>query len=46
VKRKGRNLDAKEAASWTREYFENLGLHRLRGTIRYPEQSFWQQEAA
>lgn len=46
VKRKGRQLRAGEAKAWTREYFENLGLHRLRGTIRYPEQSFWQQEAA
>ena len=22
---------------WTRDYFESLGLHRLRGTVRYPE---------
>jgi RNA-directed DNA polymerase len=42
VKRKGRNLKPGEARAWTREYFENLGLHRLRGTIRYPEQSFWE----
>jgi group II intron reverse transcriptase/maturase len=46
AKRKGRNLDAKEAATWSREYFENLGLYRLRGTVRYPEQPFWKQEAA
>jgi len=46
VKRKGRSLRAGEADGWTRDYFENLGLHRLRGTIRYPEQSFWQREAA
>ena len=46
VKRKGRQLRAGECTAWTRDYFENLGLHRLRGTIRYPEQSFWQQEAA
>jgi group II intron reverse transcriptase/maturase len=42
VKRKGRNLKPGEARAWTREYFESLGLHRLRGTIRYPEQSFWE----
>jgi RNA-directed DNA polymerase len=46
VKRKGRQLRAGEAKTWTREYFENLGLHRLRGTVRYPEQPFWKQEAA
>jgi len=46
VKRKGRNLRAGEAASWTREYFWQLGLHRLRGTVRYPAQPFWKQEAA
>jgi group II intron reverse transcriptase/maturase len=37
VKRKGRNLQPGEAERWTREYFHNLGLHRLRGTVRYPE---------
>jgi group II intron reverse transcriptase/maturase len=36
VKRKGRNLRAGEAGRWTREFFEALGLTRLRGTIRYP----------
>jgi RNA-directed DNA polymerase len=46
VKRKGRNLRAGEFKRWTPEYFWNLGLHRLRGTIRYPEQSFWQKEYA
>jgi hypothetical protein len=45
-KRKGRQLRAGEADRWTSEYFENLGLHRLRGTIRYPEQPFWNQGAA
>jgi group II intron reverse transcriptase/maturase len=44
-KRKGRQLCAGEAATWTREYFENLGLYRLRGTIRYPEQPFWKEAA-
>jgi len=37
VKRAGRNLDARVASMWTREYFWNHGLHRLRGTIKYPE---------
>lgn len=43
VKRKGRNLRPGEAPGWTREYFENLGLYRLRGTVRYPEQPFWKE---
>jgi RNA-directed DNA polymerase len=37
VKRKGRYLRPGEARPWTREYFEGFGLHRLRGTIKYPE---------
>jgi RNA-directed DNA polymerase len=37
VKRAGRNLDARKADTWTREYFESFGLYRLRGTVRYPE---------
>jgi len=41
VKRKGRNLKSAEAAKWTREYFWNLGLHRLRGTVKYPERPFF-----
>jgi RNA-directed DNA polymerase len=45
VKRKGRNLRPGEAERWTREYFWNLGLHRLRGTVRYPEQPFWKEAA-
>ena len=36
LKRAGRNLRAGRAPRWDREYFESLGLHRLRGTIRYP----------
>jgi group II intron reverse transcriptase/maturase len=36
VKRAGRNLDAKTASRWTREYFESFGLCRLRGTVRHP----------
>jgi RNA-directed DNA polymerase len=46
VKRKGRHLRAGEVGRWTRDYFHNLGLHRLRGTVRYPERPFWQQETA
>jgi RNA-directed DNA polymerase len=46
VKRKGRHLAPGEADSWNEDYFVGLGLHRLRGTIRYPEQPFWKQEAA
>ena len=45
VKRKGRNLRPGESEKWTREYFENLGLYRLRGTIRFPERPFWQRAA-
>jgi RNA-directed DNA polymerase len=36
-KRKHRHLRPAESQTWTREYFEALGLTRLRGTIRYPE---------
>lgn len=45
AQRKGRNLRAGEAETWTRDYFETLGLHRLRGTIQYPKQPFWQRGA-
>jgi RNA-directed DNA polymerase len=37
IKRRGRNLHAGQAKGWTREWLEGHGLHRLRGTIRYPE---------
>jgi group II intron reverse transcriptase/maturase len=46
IKRKGRNLREGDVERWSREYFWNLGLHRLRGTVRYPEQPFWNREAA
>ena len=37
-KRKGRHLRADEWKRWTADYFvEQHGLHRLRGTVRYPE---------
>lgn len=36
VRRKGRHLKAGEADRWTRDFFWGHGLHRLRGTVRYP----------
>ncbi len=42
VKRKGRHLKAGEADRWTRESFHDLGLIRLRGTVKYPETPFWE----
>jgi RNA-directed DNA polymerase len=45
VKRKGRHLRSGEAKRWTREYFHNLGLVRLRGTVAYPEQPFFKEAA-
>jgi len=35
--RHSRQLRASQAAQWTGDFFQALGLHRLRGTIRYPE---------
>jgi group II intron reverse transcriptase/maturase len=37
VKRKGRNLRPGEAQQWDSAFFHRLGLHRLRGTVQYPE---------
>ena len=38
VKRHGRNLHAGRAKTWTSDFFVNAhGLHRLRGTVKYPE---------
>jgi len=42
VKRQGRNLRPGEAGRLTRAFFHDLGLHRLRGTVRYPERPFWE----
>ena len=36
VRRKGRHLRAGEAEGWTRVFFQQHGLHPLRGTVRYP----------
>jgi RNA-directed DNA polymerase len=45
VKRKNRRLKPGELATWTRKYFWNLGLYRLRGTVQYPERPFFQATA-
>jgi RNA-directed DNA polymerase len=37
VKKRGRNLRAGQADQWTEQWFNGHGLHRLRGTIRYPK---------
>jgi len=38
MKRKGRHLKPGECRVWSEDFFvEHHGLHRLRGTIRYPE---------
>jgi RNA-directed DNA polymerase len=42
IQRHGRHLRPGDVADWTREYFEALGLHRLRGTIRYPGVPLWE----
>ncbi|MDE2138502.1 MAG: group II intron reverse transcriptase/maturase, partial [Gammaproteobacteria bacterium] len=44
-KRQGRHLRPGAATGWTHEYFERLGLYRLRGTIAYPGQPFWTRSA-
>jgi RNA-directed DNA polymerase len=36
VKRKGRSLKAGQTKQWTKDWLREQGLHRLRGTIRYP----------
>jgi RNA-directed DNA polymerase len=36
VKKRGRNLRAGQVMTWTEDWFNGHGLHRLRGTIRYP----------
>jgi RNA-directed DNA polymerase len=37
IKRAGRQLVAGAVEKWDRDYFISLGLHRLRGTVQYPE---------
>jgi RNA-directed DNA polymerase len=36
VTKRGCNLRAGQAMAWTDEWFNGQGLHRLRGTVRYP----------
>jgi len=36
IKKRGRNLRAGQAGQWTEDWFNGHGLHRLRGTVRYP----------
>ena len=36
VRRRGRNLKPGQVDQWTNDWFRDQGLHRLRGTIRYP----------
>lgn len=37
IKKRGRNLRAGQVDQWTEQWFNGHGLHRLRGTIRYPQ---------
>ena len=37
VKRAGRQLEPAAFEKWDRDYFCRFGLHRLRGTVKYPE---------
>ena len=37
IKKRGRNLHAGVADQWTEDWFNERGLYRLRGTIRYPK---------
>jgi RNA-directed DNA polymerase len=36
ARRHGRNLKPDQVEQWTNDWFKEQGLHRLRGTIRYP----------
>jgi RNA-directed DNA polymerase len=37
IKKRGRNLRARQASNWTPAWFRDQGLHELSGTIRYPK---------
>jgi RNA-directed DNA polymerase len=37
IKKRGRNLRAGQSQAWTEQWFNGHGLHRLRGTVRYPK---------
>ncbi|MGZ6098977.1 MAG: group II intron reverse transcriptase/maturase [Myxococcaceae bacterium] len=45
VRRHGRALRAGRAEAWTREWFWDLGLYRLRGTVRYPKPCMLHEKA-
>ena len=36
IRRQGRNLRPGQATQWWGDWFKTVGLHQLRGTIRYP----------
>jgi RNA-directed DNA polymerase len=36
LRRVGRNVRSRHLKMWTSEWFRDQGLHRLRGTVRYP----------
>ena len=36
IRRQGRNLRAGQVTRWTGDWLKTVGLHQLRGTIRYP----------
>ncbi len=36
LRRVGRNIRSRHLAMWTSDWFRAQGLHRLRGTVRYP----------
>ena len=35
--KRGRNLRAGQSVVWTEDWFNDQGLYRLRGTVRYPK---------
>ena len=37
IRKRGRNLHAGVAGQWTEDWFNDHGLYRLRGTVRYPK---------
>jgi RNA-directed DNA polymerase len=37
IKQRGRNLHAGQVQLWTRDWFKDQGLYRLRGTVCYPK---------
>jgi RNA-directed DNA polymerase len=37
IKKRGRNLKPQQWRQWDEDWFNHLGLYRLRGTIRYPK---------